>query len=284
MEKRWGTHVSKLKSGTHHANIQAVHTTVDDWEISLLESVSTELLDEMELQYITQHINNPLCLNARTSIANGRRNQTISNNGRHNQALALLGKNTTEGIRRPTNLTFISPSGKEYTNIVSVNSFAAEHNLAQPAMNMLANNEFDSVYGWTVKDYALPSVGHVLHYWPEERLQQHYPQYTIIGPDETIYKSFSLYDFNMQHNCSVITHTSSTGARLSIKGINNVGQGYRLDSVKTFTVTYENKVYTNVVSLSRLALTLNIHPLRFANLVNGKRTVKNKRKYSITTN
>jgi len=276
---RWHSHKTQLSQGKHCQRIQSVHTKISDWNIAIIEP-ATQNLQDLEISFIQQHISNPLCLNSKLSANSGRRNLKVADSGRYAVASSLLGKNTDKGIRRPANLSFISPDGTVYHNVKSVKRFAEQHNLPQPQMNALANNQLKSVNGWTSANGKLPNIGNIIHYWSEERIRKHYPEYTVVGPDETVYTTFWLAQFEKEHNCTVYTKNIKNGVRSQFNGLNQFGQGYRLNTVDSFAVTYNNVTYSNVISLTKLAETLNIDSTRFRRAIT--QTVKNKRPYTIT--
>ena len=268
LEKRWASHVSRLKNGKHHKRIQAVYNMtndIEDWSIRLVESCKKSQLNKTEQKYVTKHFSNPLCLNKNSGVTSGRRDIKLHNRGKHHLAISLLGKNTTDGILRPVDLTFIDPEGKEYTNIVSVKSFAEQHGLRQVGMNNLANGKLLSYAGWTRKNSKFPAASSVYEFWSHERMLQHFPEYTIIGPDGKIHKTFILSIFEKRNKCTVITNPDIPryGTKLQTRGLEKYGKGWRLSHVPTFKVTTQDgKVYEDIISLPRWAVDIGMHPKR----------------------
>lgn len=294
LHKRFATHKSHFKHGTNHKQIQDLYDItkdINDWKIEMVKTCMVRNLNRLETQYLKQCIIDPNCLNVRKEATGGRRNLKTNKEGRERLAVSLLGKNTTEGILRPNNLTFISPSGKEYQNVISVNRFAKDHNLYQVGMNALANGKLASYAGWTRKNSILPTAANVIEYWSRERMLQHYPEYSIIGPDGTEYKTFVLYHFELEHNCKVITTAFQTtaGVKSSTRGLDKYGRGYRLSNVPYYTVEYEGKTYDNVISLGKFAEGIGMTKKEFnyhmtANRLHIKKYKKTKRfTYNLVT-
>ena len=212
----------------------------------------------------------------------GKRGTTTKTKSRHKIAMALLGKNTKDAkLKRPDNLVFISPTGKRYENIISVKRFAKEHNLLQSSMNSLANGMHEHIAGWTVEGGPLPDVGEVHDIWPRKRLLEHYPEYTVIDPNGKIYKTFSLWHLEQEYNMTVAKKPLSSGFGVSsrINGLNSYGQGWRLDNIPTFTIVWQGKTYTNVISPTKFCETFNIRTDRFIRYLSIPRI--NMRKYHI---
>ena len=267
LDKRWASHVSRLKNGKHHKNIQAVYNTtndINDWSIRLVESCKKSQLNKTEQKYVTKHFSNPLCLNKNSGVTSGRRDIKLHNNGKHHLAISLLGKNSRDGILRPADLTFIDPDGKEYTNIVSVKSFAEEHNLSQVLMNNLANGKSASYMGWTRKNSELPIPANVYEYWSKERMLAHYPEYQIIDPDGNIHRTFVLAIFEERNNCTVMTELKHRyGTKLQTRGLTKYGKGWRLSHVPTFRCTLQDgRVYEDIISLPKWAEGIGMNPKR----------------------
>jgi group I intron endonuclease len=259
LHSRWHSHKSQFKANNNVKNLQEVYNItgdINDWQIKLIAPCSVRSLNRIEQHYIDKHKNNKQCLNHRTIASGGRRNIQIDAHSRERLAVSLLGKNTKDkNIYRPNNLTFVSPTGVEYKNIISVKRFAEEHNLNQAPLNTMANGKLDSVNGWTVKGAQLPHAASVAEYWSRQRMLQNFPEYTIIGPDGTVYKTFVIYYFEKEHNCKVITKepTRHSGAKSHTRGLDDMGRGYRLHNISYFRVTHEGKVYDNIISLGKWA-------------------------------
>lgn len=262
--KRWHSHKSHFKAGRNHKQMQALYDLtgdIGDWKMVLIENCATRVLNRREQHYLVKYMNDKKCLNTNHKSFGGRRNVKTDKQGRERLAVSMLGKNTKNGILRPNNLTFISPTGKEYRNIISVKRFAEEHDLSQVQMNHLANGKFSSYIGWTRKGADLPFASNVIEYWSRERMLQNYPEYTIIGPDGTKYKTFVLYHFEQEHNCTVITNildSATSGVRSNVKGLTDDGRGYRLASAPYFKITYNENVYDNIVSIVKWGKSMGI--------------------------
>jgi hypothetical protein len=217
----------------------------------------------------------------------GRRNRMTNTEGRERLAVSLLGKNTDEGIRRPNNLTFISPDGTEYPNIISVKRFADERNMNQVLFNHLANGKSAAYMGWTRKGTQLPFAANVIEYWSRERMLRSYPEYTIIGPDGTQYKTFVLFHFEQEHNCHVMQHNVdiSSGVKAHTKGLDTYGRGYRLSTVDCLQIVYKGITYDNVISLGKWASGVGIPKRKiqyFSRTLNNSKTRANKNRLDIT--
>lgn len=263
MKSRWAQHKSLFKNNRNLPLLQKVYNKsphIEEWTMTTLEYCSKIRLKKCEDKHLIQHYNNPLCLNVKRTGGNiGRRGLTVTQRAADNQAIALLGKNTSDGkVRRKKAVTFISPEGKKYTNIISVKRFCRELGLPQPAMNNLANQVLHSVYGWTLEGGKQPKVSDILEYWPEERVEQNYTPDIVIGPDGTRYKVYATTPFEQQHNCRIIRKSAKTGCSAKYKGLDKYGRGYRLAHVPVFTFEYQGKTYTNVLSISKLCHTLGL--------------------------
>ena len=283
IKQRFSIHKSLWKHGKNHAKLQELYDTTQqilDWQLQVLAICEEDKLQVTEEQFITQHFSNPLCMNIIQDGRSGKRGTTTKTKACHRIAMSLLGKNTSDPtVQRPTNLVFISPAGDRYENIISVKQFAKEHNVLQSSMNGLANGMLESVLGWIREDGPLPRIGDVYDIWPTERLRKHYPEYTIYGPDNSIHKVFSIRHFEQQYNCKVAKVAWPYGVAAGVKGVNNLGHGWRLDTIPTDTIHWEGQVYTNIVSPSQFCKTFNIRFSRFRDYLDGK--VKNARKYHI---
>ena len=279
---RWHSHKSHFKAGRHHSLLQTLYDVtkdINDWKLELIETCTVKKLNSCEQVYLDKYRNNVRCLNSRPQSFGGRRKVTINETAKDNLAISLLGKNTTDGIRRPNNLTFISPEGTEYPNILSVKRFAEEHDLNQAQMNNLANGKLDSYYGWTRKDSDLPFASSVIEYWSRERMLQNFTEYTVIGPDKKAYKTFVLYYFEQEHKCK-IAHAmlGNMGVKSNLKGLDELGRGYRLATVPYFKVTYNGKTYDNVISLSKWAVSVGLTQRQFTYHF---RTINNKKRNNV---
>jgi group I intron endonuclease len=289
LRQRWFIHQSMMKAGKATSKIQELYDKdrdLNSWVFEILEFVKQKRsLDKRETSYIKQHFNNPLCLNTYSIATSGKRGSKINNISKYKIAQNLLGKNTPDGIiLRPANLVFISPDGTEYQNVKSVKQFAKEHNLGQSSMNQLANGQANVVDGWIAKGGELPKVGRIIHYWPESRIRQFYPEYTILGPDNKEYKTFHLHGFQEQHNCTVALENNfgdknRKGVKRELNGLNKYGQGWRLKGVPTYQITWEGKTYHNVLSVAMFCYTFGIRNDRLKNAFT--KPTKYTRKYSI---
>lgn len=267
--KRWHSHKSHFKAGRNHKSLQNLYDitgSMNDWKIEILELCDIKDVNTKEQEYIDKHKHNKKCLNTYHKIFSGRRDVKINKQGREHLAISLLGKNTTDGILRPNNLTFVSPQGKEYPNIISVKRFAEEHGLSQSQMNNLANGKTDSHCGWTVRGANLPYAVNVQEYWSRERMLQNYPEHIIVGPDGKKYKTFVLYHFELEHGCTVNTKDFALkgGLKSSFIGLDHYGRGYRLINTPYFKVTHNGKVYNNVISLGKWAEGVGLTQKQFA--------------------
>lgn len=286
---RWHTHKSHFKAGRHHKSLQALYNitgSIDDWKITLIKATTIKSLNRVEQLYLNKYMSNVKCLNQVNVTRGGRRNKKTNTVGRERLAVAMLGKNAKDGtIHRPNNLVFISPSGKEYHNIISVKRFAEEHNLPQPQMNNLANGNIDSFYGWIMKGADLPFAANVVEYWSRERMLQNFPEYEIVGPDNKNYKTFALYHFETEHSCKVMTkkRISKMGVRRTLKGLDKYGRGYRLNTVPYLVVTYNGKVYDNVISIGKWGegVGLSQRKVEYVSRSLDKPRVRNKYKISL---
>lgn len=274
LDKRWASHVSRLKNGKHHKKLQVVYNTtnnIKDWSIRLMESCTKSKLNKTEQYYLDKHINNPLCLNKNTGVTSGRRGLKLKSNvGKRHLAISLLGKNSHSGILRPNDLTFIDPDGNEYTDIVSVKSFAEEHGLHQVPLNSLANGKLLSYAGWTRKNSTLPMASSVYEFWSKQRMLAHYPEYEIIGPDGKKHYTFVLHLFEVKNKCTVLTELKSRyGTKLQTNGLTKYGKGWRLSHVPTFRATLQDgTVYEDIISLPRWAKDIGMNPKRLQYYLN----------------
>jgi hypothetical protein len=261
---RWASHKSHFKRGANQTKIQQVYDTtnnINDWIVEMLEPCAVRTLNKTEQRYLDKYIDDPKCLNDYSRVGRGRRNTRIKKVGRERLAVSLLGKNSKDGILRPNNLTFISPTGVHYKNILSVKRFAENHGLPQVAMNNLANGKSLSYMGWTRADNPLPKAASVQEYWSQERMSRTYPEYVIVGPDNrTLYKTFVISDFEKQYKCHVVKKLPNNkfGVKSHTKGLDSMGRGYRLANVEYYNVTYMGITYDNVISLGRWAQTMGI--------------------------
>lgn len=263
MKMRWAQHKSLFKNNRNLTALQKVFNKspkIDEWTMTVLQYCAKSRLRQCEDKHLKQHYNNPLCLNVKRTGGNiGRRGLKMTERAMDNQAIALLGKNTSDGkVRRKKAVTFISPDGIKYTNIISVKRFSDEHGLPQPAMNNLANQVLHSVYGWTLDGGIKPDVSDVLSYWSEERLEQNYTPDIVIGPDNTQYKVYAPTPFEHTHKCRIIRKSSKMGCSAKNKGLDKYGRGYRLAHIPVFTFEYNGKTYKDVVSISKLCHTLGL--------------------------
>ena len=289
LKQRWFIHQAMMRSGKATTKIQELYNKtkdMNDWVFEIVELVPKKKdLDKKETALIKQHIGDPLCLNTYAIATSGKRGSKIQTVSKHKIAQNLLGKNAPGNIiRRPANLTFISPSGKEYPNVKSVKQFAKDHNLLQSAMNQLANGQTTIVDGWTAKGGELPDVGRVIKYWPESRIRQYYPEYTILGPDNKEYKTFSLHAFEQEHNCTVVMENNYStlrkkGVKSDVIGLDKLGHGWRLKGVPTYQIVWEGKTYNHILSVPKFALTLGIRCDRLKNAL--IKPHKYRRSYSI---
>ena len=286
IKQRFSIHKSLWKHGKNHVKLQELYDTtqqISDWQLEVLAICEEDKLQVTEEQFIKQHFSNPLCMNILQDGRSGKRGTTTKTKACHRIAMSLLGKNTSDPtVQRPTNLVFISPEGDRYENIISVKQFAKEHNVLQSSMNGLANGMLESVLGWIREHGPLPRIGDVYDIWPTTRLREHYPEYTIYGPDNSIHKVFSIPHFEKQYNCTVAKVAWPFGVAAGVRGLNNLGHGWRLDTIPTYTIHWEGQVYTNIVSPSQFCKTFNIRPNRFRDYLKGK--LKNARKYHIEIN
>jgi len=289
LRQRWFIHQSMMKAGRATSKIQELYDKDKDlnsWVFEILEFVKQKRsLDSKETMWIKQHFNDPLCINTYSIATSGKRGAKIKTISKHKIAQNLLGKNAPGNIiRRPANLTFISPTGVEYSNVKSVKAFAKEHNLQQSSMNQLANGQVNIVDGWTARGGELPTVGRVINYWPEWRIRQYYPEYTILSPTNKEYKTFSLWHFEEEHNCTVVLENNyhklrAKGVKSNVTGLTDHGQGWRLKGVITYEITWKGKVYKHILSVPKFAQTMGIRNDRFKNAL--IKTHKYNRQYSI---
>lgn len=289
LKQRWFIHQSMMKSGRATSKLQELYDKDRDfnsWIFIVVEFVKQKRsLDKKETAWIKQHFGDPLCVNTYSVATSGKRGSTINTMSKHRIAANLLGKNAPGNIiRRPANLIFISPDGTEYANVKSVKQFAKDHNLIQSSMNQLANNQSTVVDGWTAKGGELPKIGYVINYWPESRIRQHYPEYTILTPDNKEYKTYYLYGFEEKHSCTVALENNfgdknRKGVKRELNGLNKYGQGYRLKGVPTYQITWEGKTYDNILSVAMFCYTMGIRNDRLKNAFT--KPTKYIRKYSI---
>lgn len=289
---RFHSMMSTLKAGRSQDKLQTAFDTTgrnpDDWEMTVLQQAPKSKLDKLETKYIQQHIANPDCLNSRFVAQSGKRGSNIQLHSKIEHVAATIGKNTKDNmVRRGLEVTFISPEGKEY-KVISVKAFAEEMGLNQSSMSQLSNGVVECVKGWLVKGLPMPSAGHVVKYWPEERMAKHYPLYEIISPTGQRYETYSLYHFEQEHDCKVITETREAtsgeiGARHYTKGLSPDGRGWRLDSdkVKTYKIIYKGKTYENILSPRKWAITHKFNHKRFLAYLQPGAVHKYKRSFSI---
>jgi hypothetical protein len=286
--QRWASHKSLFKSGRNLRQLQTIYNVnknIKEWKLEMLEECSKSKLKACEDKHLRWYQSATGLLNIKKTGGNvGRRYIKLSEKAGNNAAVALLGKNTKDKtIRRPVDLTFISPSGKEYPNIISIKRFAEQHGLSQPAMNMLANGQLNTSYGWTVKGRsATIEPGQVIEYWPKKRLLEKFSYETVVDPNGKTHQVFAPSQFQEQYCCTIIRRTSLSGVSKHTKGITPLGTGYRLASVPTFTLEYNGKVYTNVVSLSRLCDTIGLEYYRVREALQNPPVYK--RKFTVTRN
>jgi group I intron endonuclease len=272
---RYHVHLTYLSRWKHTKSLQSLWTgNKFDWTITVLEHCKAQDLLQLENVFLSLHKGNPDLLNVRSKSSKtiiGHRRATRSN---HQSAYSLLGKNTPDQIiRRPSILNLVAPDGTVYHNVISVNKFSKDHNLHQSAMTNLVNGKYPSHLGWTVENGNLPSIGVIENHWSEERIAQHYPLYTIIGPNNEVYTTYNLVKFQAKHNCVVIQKLKSI--HKDTKGFTQTGQGYRLSTVPTYTITVDNHRYNNVLCISALAHTLGIHTNIFLKAAKGEFTRRN---------
>ena len=289
LKQRWSIHQSMMKAGKATSKIQELYDkdkNFNSWIFIVVEYVKQKRsLDTKETWWIKQHFADPLCINTYSIATSGKRGSKINTVSKHKIAANLLGKNAPgKIIRRPANLTFVSPTGVEYPNVKSVKAFAKQHNLLQSSMNQLANNQTSVVDGWTAKGGELPDVGRVLKYWPEWRIRQYYPEYTVLSPTNKEYKTFSLHAFEQEHNCTVVLENNyhklrAKGVKSNVKALTEYGQGWRLKGVITYEITWKGKVYKHILSVPKFALTLGIRCDRLKNAL--IKPHKYNRQYSI---
>ena len=283
IKQRHHIHKSLFKHGKNHAKLQEVHNTtgqLTDWKLEVLEICSVKQFKRTETRYIQQYFQDPWCLNVMPDARAGKRGTTTKTQSRHKIAMSLLGKNTDDQhIHRPANLVFISPTGKRYENIISVKRFAQEHDLLQSSMNGLANGTYDAVLGWTIEGGPLPTIGMVYDMWPVKRLREHYPEYTVIDLDGNKYKTFYLPKFEEMHKVRVAKNCNEFGVKASNKALDKFGRGWRLDTCPTFTIVWEGKTYTNIISPMKFCQTFKIRKDRFINYLT--QPSKYKRNYHI---
>lgn len=253
--KRWHSHKSFFSNNRNHKSLQKLYNLthdIKDWKMTMLEECTVKSLNKTEQVWLTKYQKNPKCLNKNFKAFGGRRNIKSPDIGREHLAMSMLGKNTKKGIRRPNNLTFVAPDGTEYPHIISVKRFAEDHGLGQVLLNHLANGVLSSYEGWTRKDLKLPFAANVLDYWSRERMLQNYPEYVIIGPDKTEYRTFVLSAFEQKHECKVLTEMIlRTGVKSHTRGLDSQGRGYRLQNVPYFKIHYKGKVYDNIISIGK---------------------------------
>lgn len=283
LSNRFATHKSHFKRGKNIRTIQELYDitkNIDEWKMTVIKLCAVRSLNRVENAYIAKYRLHKDCLNIRKDATGGRRNAHIGKTGRERLAVSLLGKNSSDGIRRPNNLTFISPTGKEYSHIISVKRFCEEHGLSQPQMNNLANGVVQSYMGWTRRGAALPHAHTVLEYWSRERMLQSYPEYKIIGPDGTEYKTFVISYFEEEHDCKVAIEPSRrhSGFKSHTRGLDTFGRGYRLSHIPYFRVTYEGVVYDNIMSLGKFAESLGMTKKKFHYMMASRKLYKTKRK------
>lgn len=286
--KRWHSHKSHFRAGRNHSPLQTLYDTsknFDDWTIKLIESCKISQLDKVEQTYLTKYKNDKRCLNTFFTSTKGRRNVAGDQSNKEHLAFSLLGKNTDKGIRRPNNLTFISPEGKEYPHVISVKGFAEEHGLEQVGLNELANGKYYAHFGWTMKGSNLPYASNVIEYWTRERMLQHYPEHTIIGPDGTEYKTFIIFQFEQEHNCKVITEMGNgqRGIKSHARGLDEYGRGYRLSSVPYFKVTINGQTFDNVLSIAKCLEPFGIGDKRLSYLLRRTKDTKRSKKTPVLT-
>jgi hypothetical protein len=234
IKSRWAIHQAMMKAGKATTKIQQLYDKtkdMNDWVFEIVELVPKKKdLDRKETALIKQHFGDPLCINTYSIATSGKRGSKIKTISKHRIAQNLLGKNTPDGIiRRPANLIFIGPDGTEYQNVKSVKQFAKDHNLLQSSMNQLANGQTNIVDGWTTKGGELPNIGYVIKYWPESRIREHYPEYTILSPTNKEYKTFYLHGFEEEHDCTVALENNfgdkdRKGIKRELNGLNKYGK------------------------------------------------------------
>ncbi len=289
LRQRWFIHQSMMKSGKATTKIQELYDkdkNFNSWIFIVVEYVKQKRsLDTKETWWIKQHFADPLCINTYSTATSGKRGSKIKTISKHKIAQNLLGKNAPGNIiRRPANLIFISPDGTEYQNVKSVKAFAKQHNLSQSSMNQLANGQTNIVDGWTTKGGELPNIGYVIKYWPESRIRQYYPEYTILSPTNKEYKTFSLWHFEQEHNCTVVLENNyhnprARGVKSNVKALTQYGQGWRLKGVPTYEIKWNGKVYKHILSVPKFAQTMGIRCDRLKNALT--KTHKYQRAYFI---
>lgn len=273
---RYHVHIAQMKRGKAQKALKALWTgNKNEWKVEMLEECSASVLEQQELVYLKNEAANPLCINKRIMTNDTGRGIPKEERMRHRLAGSMLGKNTTDGIiRRPISFTLIHPNGTKYTNIKSINEFAREHNIHQSALNNMINGKATCVEGWVMDENVIPPYGDICKYWSIERIQRSYPSFYIIGPDGTKHLAFSIPNFEMVHNVSVMTKLDLHGVRHHWKGLNAYGQGYRLEGTDSFTIIVNGTTYTNVISITKLMYTLGYTYETIHRLLSGKR-VKN---------
>lgn len=285
--QRWHSHKSHFRSNNNHSQLQALFNTsrdIEDWKFVILETCKVASLERREQIYLNKHRYDKGCLNVHFRANCGRRNVPGGKETKEQLAMSLLGKNTTQGIRRPNNLTFISPEGVEYPHVISVKGFAEEHGLGQVPMNELANGEYNTHAGWTMKGSEIPFAANVVDYWSRERMLQNYPEYIIIGPDGTEYRTFVPYHFEQEHNCTILMRDpGKNGVKKSLKGLDKYGRGYRMSNIASFKITYEGTVYENVISVPKWAYGVGIGEkwTYYANLPKDHKYSKKAKRFTV---
>ena len=274
--QRWHIHKSRLKAGVNNKKIQEHYdktgSNINDFVFEIVETCREKSLQRKEEALINKHWGNPLLLNSRKDGTTGKRGITTSKEASYKIANELLGKNTKDGkIHRPANLTFVAPDGTEYDNIQSVKAFAKEHGLSQSSMCQLSNGWVDIVNGWTLKDNPnLPDIGRIIDLWPESRIREYYKEYHILTPTNKLVKTFYLWQYEQDNNCSVILNDlRDRWVSRNTYGLDDDGRGYREVGVPTYTIVWKGKTYNNILSVPKFSHTHDIRLDRMRSYLNN---------------
>jgi len=274
--QRWHIHKSRFKAGNNNKKLQEHYNrtgkNIDDWSFEIIETCREKSLQRKEEALINKHWGNPLLLNVRKDGITGKRGVKTSTKTSYKIANKLLGKNTKDGlVHRPGNLTFISPDGTEYDNIQSVKAFAKEHGLSQSSMCQLSNGWVDVCAGWVIKDNPkLPDIGRIIDLWPESRIREYYKEYHILTPTNKLVKTFYLWKYEQDNNCSVILNDlRDRWVSRNTYGLDDDGRGYREVGVPTYTIVWKGKRYENILSVPKFCHTHGIRLDRMRSYLNN---------------
>mgnify|MGYP002066606703 CR=1 FL=1 len=154
LKKRFRAHLSCLIRNHHHTPIQEhFNGNTDEWKIRALRYCEEEELKTLERFYLEKHVGvNPFCLNTnrgtRVPFPAGTTQKNVK--GLEKRALAMIGKNCQRRFPRPAKVSFLSPNGRIYRDVINFSAFAREHHLKLLSLNLVARREMYQTQGWTV--------------------------------------------------------------------------------------------------------------------------------------